>query len=167
MRDIWFTSDTHFFHANIIKYCNRPFSSTEEMNEVLIQNWNKVVKKGDLIYHLGDVFMGPSTPDKHNWLMNRLNGSKRLIVGNHDDIPYLCQGAWFQKVMLWRVWDDKPLLFSHVPLHLDSIHERIKDKGGINVHGHTHEKGSPKGPYKSVCVELTSYTPVHLEELLK
>lgn len=165
-RDIWFTSDTHFGHKNIISFCDRPFSSVEELDEVLIQNWNSVVKQGDLVYHLGDVFMGPNNQDKHHYTMGRLNGSKRLIVGNHDDIPYLSAGGWFQKVMMWRVWHDKPLVFSHVPIHQDSIQKRILDVGGVNVHGHTHNMGSPEGPYKSVCVELTNYTPVNLEELI-
>ena len=66
---------------------------------------------------------------------------------------------------MWRVWNDKPLLFTHVPVHEDNIHERILDAGGVNVHGHTHLNGSPEGPYKSVCVELNGYTPVNLEEL--
>ena len=164
MRDYWFTSDTHFFHENIIMYCRRPFSCAEEMNEVLIDNWNSVVKPGDIVYHLGDVAMGYKKGEMER-LMPRLNGSKRLIVGNHDDIPFLSKGAFFKKVEMWRVWNDKPLLFTHVPVHEDSIHERIVRGGGINVHGHTHENGSPEGPYKSVCVELNNYTPVNLEEL--
>lgn len=163
-RDIWFTSDTHFFHNNIIRYCNRPFNDVEEMNEKLIENWNRVVKKGDLVYHLGDVWMG-GTQSQHGHLMSRLNGGKRLIVGNHDDIEYLALGGWFQKTMMWRVWNDKPLLFTHVPVHESSIQGRIVERGGINVHGHIHDKPSPKGPYKCICVEQTNYTPVHLEEL--
>jgi len=161
MRDYWFISDTHFFHNNIIRYCNRPFSSVEEMNETLVDNWNSVVKPGDLVYHLGDVVMGSFSHSHFAYLWARLNGRKRLIVGNHDDIPYLSKGAFFEKVMLWRVWDDKNLVFSHIPLHEESIH-----RGRINIHGHTHDKGSPKGPYKSVCVELNNYTPVNLEELV-
>lgn len=161
MRDYWFISDTHFFHNNIIKYCNRPFSSVEEMNEVMIKNWNSVVKPGDIVYHLGDVVMGNFSHDHFAHMWARLNGRKRLILGNHDDVSYLAKGAFFEKVMLWRAWNDKNLLFTHVPIHQDSIH-----KNRINVHGHTHDKGSPKGPYKSVCVELNNYTPVNLEELV-
>ena len=159
MRNVWLTSDTHFGHNNIIKYCNRPFSSVEEMDETLIQNWNKVVKPGDLVYHLGDVTMGVSH-SRLDWIMNRLHGSKRLIVGNHDDIPYLSSGGWFQKVMMWRPWNDGKLLFSHVPLHESSLMG-----GRINIHGHIHDKPSPKGPYKCVCVEQTNYTPVSIEDL--
>ena len=167
MRDYWFISDTHFFHDNIIKYCNRPFEDVDHMNEVLVENWNKVVKPGDYVYHLGDVTMGRDfTHEKFSKLWARLKGRKTLIVGNHDNIPYLSSGGFFSKVLMWKVWQDRPMLFTHVPIHEDSIHERVVQAGGLNIHGHTHDKGSPKGPYKSVCVELNNYTPVNLEELI-
>lgn len=165
-KDIWFISDTHFFHQNILKWGRSEFSSVEEMNEVMVENWNKVVKPGDKVYHLGDVWMGPSSHEERAKLWARLRGSKRLIVGNHDDIPYMAKGGFFKKIQLWRVWNDKPLLFTHVPVHQDSIKERILSEGGVNVHGHTHLNGSPEGPYRSVCVELNNYTPVHLEDLI-
>lgn len=163
MRDYWFISDTHFQHKNILKW-GRNFSSTEEMDELMIENWNKVVKKGDKVYHLGDVFFGSKETFPKLW--SRLNGSKRLIIGNHDDVKYLSSGGFFGKIQLWRMWDGKPLLFTHVPVHEDCIKERILDEGGVNVHGHTHMNGSPEGPYKSVCAELVNYTPVNLEELV-
>ena len=75
----FFTSDTHFNHGHIIKYCNRPFISMEEMNETIVQNWNKTVKQKDIIYHLGDVCWG--LPDI---FLKKLNGYKILIQGNHD-----------------------------------------------------------------------------------
>jgi len=165
MRDIWVTSDTHFFHANIIKYCNRPFDNPKQMNECLIDNWNSVVKQGDKVYHLGDVFMGEGGYEGIGPLLNRLHGSKRLIVGNHDDIPFLSKGGWFKKVMLWRVFTNYNLLLTHVPIHRDSIHERLIVNGGANVHGHIHDHDSPEGPYINVCVEKTNYTPIHIEEL--
>lgn len=170
MKDYWFISDTHFFHANSLQWerdtRGSMFSSVEEMNEYMVDKWNSVVKQGDIVYHLGDVFLGPSTHEERSSLIGRLKGSKRLVVGNHDDIKYLSSGGWFKKVQLWRVWHDKPLLFTHVPVHESCIQERVKQDGGINVHGHTHGRGSPEGPYRSVCVELNDYTPVNLEELL-
>lgn len=163
-RDYWFISDTHFQHENILKYSPGPFSSVEERDETLVDNWNSMVKPGDIVYHLGDVFFG--SKDLFKTLWPRLKGSKRLIVGNHDDIKFLSNGGFFKKVYMWRVWNDKPLLFTHVPVHQDSLNERLIQAGGVNVHGHTHLNGSPEGPYRSVCVELNNYKPVNLEELI-
>ena len=79
---IYFIADTHFNHTNIIKYCNRPFNNTHEMNEYIIQKWNSVVKKDDTVYHLGDVGFGSLQEVKN--LVERLNGTKILLRGNHD-----------------------------------------------------------------------------------
>lgn len=79
---IFLTSDLHLNHGNIINYCDRPFSSTSEMNNTLIDNWNKVVTNDDIVFILGDFcFNGPREWEK--WL-TRLNGTKHLIQGNHD-----------------------------------------------------------------------------------
>ena len=164
-RNYWFISDTHFFHENILKWGRGEFSSIEDMNEHIVDRWNSVVKKGDRVYHLGDVWMGPSTHKDRAALMSRLNGSKSLIIGNHDDVKYMAKGGFFRKIELWKYWPDKPLIFTHVPIHEGSIKERILQEGGINVHGHTHLQGSPDGPYRSVCCEIVDYTPVNLEEL--
>ena len=169
MKDIWLISDTHFFHENILKFTDndgnplRPgFSNVDEMNEHMRDRWNSVVKPGDIVYHLGDVMMGPK--EKFSSFWPKLNGRKRLIVGNHDDIKYLANGSFFQKIQMWRVFADRGLLLSHVPLHPSSLMR----EGMINVHGHTHANGSPDGPYLSVCVEkLDDYTPIHIEEVAK
>lgn len=79
---VFFTSDTHFNHANIIDFCKRPFGSVEEMNEALIANWNRVVSKDDIIFHLGDFCFGGS--EVWNSILDRLNGKIYLILGNHD-----------------------------------------------------------------------------------
>lgn len=73
---VWFTSDTHFYHTNIIDFCRRPFESIEEMNETLIANWNKVVGTNDIVFHLGDFCLGDST--KWNGILDRLNGKFTL-----------------------------------------------------------------------------------------
>ena len=79
---IWFTADTHMGHRNIIKYCQRPFSNVEEMNETLISNWNKFVAKNDYVFHLGDLSVGGAV----EWtsLLDCLNGRIFLVLGNHD-----------------------------------------------------------------------------------
>lgn len=80
---VYFTSDTHFGHANIIKLCNRPFSDVKEMNEKLIENWNKTVEKDAIVFHLGDFCFGGTTLWKE--VRSRLNGYLVLIKGNHDE----------------------------------------------------------------------------------
>ena len=165
MRDIWVISDTHFGHSNILKFKAddgspvRDFHSVEEMDEVMVQNWNSVVKQGDKVYHLGDVFFG--SKDNFKTLWPRLNGSKRLVVGNHDDVKFLASGGFFQKVMLWRIFSDLGLILTHVPLREDQFRGRVT----TNVHGHIHQRQSPEGPYKCVCVEHINYTPINIEEL--
>jgi calcineurin-like phosphoesterase family protein len=183
-RNIWIVSDTHFGHANILKFVDSKtgipvrgdrFANVDEMNEHMIEKWNSVVKEGDIVYHLGDVVMGLNSQEwfKSNW--PRLKGSKRLIVGNHDDIKFLSSGGFFKKVQMWRMMPEFGLLFSHVPIHESGL-KYLKDRSGIypddcetlvNVHGHTHQHGSPEGPYLSTCVELRDYTPVHIEDLQK
>lgn len=78
----FFTSDTHFGHENIIKFCKRPFSSVEEMNEALVENWNKVVSDTDTVFHLGDFAFGGSSV--WNGILSRLKGQIYLVIGNHD-----------------------------------------------------------------------------------
>lgn len=182
MRDIFVTSDSHFRHANILKFVDTAtgklvrgdrFSDVDEMDEHMIERWNSVVKQGDIVYHLGDVVMGDQDWFKKNW--PRLKGRKRLIVGNHDDIKFLASGGFFQKVQLWRMFTEFGLLLSHVPLHINSLYRYAsKDELApiymepelmLNVHGHIHQNPSPEGPYKCVCVEQTDYTPVNIEEL--
>ena len=79
---IYFTSDLHLGHANIIRHCNRPFSSVEKMDETLIRNWAKRVKANDTVYVLGDLmFRNQKSPEEY---LSRLKGKKHLIIGNHD-----------------------------------------------------------------------------------
>lgn len=158
-REIWLISDTHFNHSNIIGYSSRPYSSVREMDWDMVEKWNSVVKPQDKVYHLGDVYMKASSGYINN-LFSSLNGKKRLILGNHDNGKDQNLLKNFEKILVLRDFKDFGIVLSHLPIHEGSI-----KKGRVNVHGHTHEKGSPPGPYKSVCVELTNYTPVNIEEL--
>jgi len=169
-RNIWLISDTHFNHSNILNFKDknenliRKFSDVHDMNETMIDRWNKLVKPQDKVYHLGDVYFGDEK--QASFLLSRLNGHKRLVVGNHDNLKAPILHKYFEKIVLWRKLSDNGLLLTHVPVHESTLGEgRFKGKQIINVHGHTHQNGSPKGPYKSVCVELTDYTPMNIEEI--
>lgn len=156
-RDIWAISDTHFGHANIIKYCNRPFKSTEEMDDTIIKNWNSVVKDGDIVYHLGDVYMG-KTPG----FLSNLKGRKRLILGNHDNGKDQLLQKTFQKIDVWRMFPEFGLLLTHVPVSLNTLSEKCP----VNVHGHIHNDDKAYGKqYRNVSVEVVNYTPVNIETL--
>lgn len=166
MSEVWVVSDTHFGHKNIIAYCGRPFKSVEEMDEDMVKKWNERVTPQDKIYHLGDVYFADGW--KH---LDRLNGKKRLILGNHDDdIPQLQK--YFQKISLWRDWAEYNILMSHIPIHPDHIvWNKLWQVPRRNIHGHIHQKqvllpsGVPDKRYGCVCVEHTDYYPVHIETL--
>lgn len=164
MSDIWFISDTHFGHANFLTFQDvdgsviRPFSSVEEMDEHMIERWNSVVRDGDKVYHLGDVcFDKPRFPE----IMRRLKGSKRLILGNHDDIKRFRMYEHFKKIALWRIFKEHDFVCSHVPLPPEQFR-----KVGFNLHGHIHEKPETSPQHICVCVERTNYTPVHLDDIV-
>ena len=87
---VWFTSDTHFYHENILRYCNRPFRDISEMNEALVRNWNEAVPPDGVIFHLGDFAFGGA--EEWEDILNRLNGQIYLILGNHD-MKHIQQGV--------------------------------------------------------------------------
>jgi calcineurin-like phosphoesterase family protein len=170
MRDIWFISDTHFTHKNIITFLDdngvrfRPFSSAEEMDELMVENWNKTVKPQDKIYHLGDVTMR----DKYLPIMNRLNGTKVLIPGNHDIFHIDLYRKYFNRIYGYKVIEK--VIFSHIP-----VHKYSSGRFRANVHGHTHNNnvsdtrypiGLVDDPfYINVCVEKINFTPISYEEV--
>lgn len=171
-RKIFVTSDTHLGHENVLKFTDdrgelvrgKRFHSTKEMDECILDNWNKVVRPGDIVYHLGDVFFGSEDYFKKLW--PKFNGKKRLVIGNHDNVRFLSSGAFFSKVMLWRMFPEFNCILSHVPIETSSI--RVWDdygKPSVNIHGHIHQKDPPTERHVNVSVERTNYTPVNLEEL--
>lgn len=181
MSNRFLISDTHFGHTNTWQKFTlsdgsplRPFTSTEEMDETMVDNWNRVVRPQDTVYHLGDVVIARRNLET----VKRLNGRKILIRGNHDifkDKDYYEAG--FEQIHGVRVFVDKFIL-SHIPLHPDCVGERFKR----NVHGHLHgnrimlEKFVhgwsedtiemiPDPRYLSVCVEQINFTPVSFDEV--
>jgi calcineurin-like phosphoesterase family protein len=162
-RNIFVISDTHFGHSKFLTFKDvndeliRKFSSVEEMDETMIENWNKVVKDKDIVYHCGDVYMN----DGHKNLA-RLKGRKRLVVGNHDNLKSEHLHKHFEKIMMWRVFKEHNCVLTHVPIHDSALHIKVD----YNIHGHIHEKLSPTNDHINVCVEHHNYTPINLEELM-
>ena len=176
MTDIWVISDTHFGHANMLKFteangdlCRPGFADVSAMNECMIDRWNQTVKPGDKVYHLGDVAFGQKTLDD---IMPRLNGQKRLIMGNHDNMDVRVYRKYFKKIASWRQWriGNLRLVMCHYPLHESSFSNRHggdENAIGVCVHGHIHRKEPPPGGYINVCVEMIDYTPVHFDDLVQ
>lgn len=167
-KDIWFISDTHFLHKKILapdKRGNRgdSFNSVEEMNESMIENWNSVVKQHDLVYHLGDVFIGDK--DEYLEIHKRLNGGKRLITGNHDSPKFLSNH--FSRVSTWREFREFGFIASHFPLHRDALYRGSNKKFYNNLHGHTHGNITDEKYHLCVSVEQINYTPIHVDEIIK
>ena len=170
---IFFTADLHLGHANIIKHCDRPFSSVEEMDEHLITAWNSCVQPNDSVYILGD-FIFRSTVSTDNYL-SRLKGKKHLLLGNHDT-------NWIKKVDLTKhfVTVEKFLEISHCQYRMTLCHYPLMSwnsmsKGSYMIHGHIHNNRDAS--YFSMLqkmlnllnagVDINYFHPVRFDELVK
>ena len=167
MNDIWFTSDTHFWHKNVIKYTRPQFSDVQEMNETLISNWNSVVKKEDLVYFLGDFsFCGTQ---KTIDILDRLNGQIHLIIGNHDrrmTNSVKSKFVWAKDLGILKV--DRPLYKGIIELcHFPFLSWASSYHGRYHFFGHTHGTLETRMLSLDVGVEKWNYFPVHLDILLQ
>ncbi len=156
-------SDTHFNHANIIGYANRPFKNVTEMNETIIANWNNTVKPGDEVIHVGDVAFGPH--EAASRIINRLHGYKILIKGNHDHSLASMMRMGFDEAYgeYRRRVRGKDVLFFHDPELCTT------DDFDIYVHGHTHSHyilHPTDLDIRNACVEAINYKPMLLGDLL-
>jgi len=166
---IWFTSDTHFNHRNVIKLCNRPFESVEEMDEALIKNWNSCVKENDEIYHLGDFAWQPS-PTYLKTLISRLNGRKHLILGNHDKQKLYEHLNMFESIKLYDKIsiDGYRVILFHYPI---ADYECMYNKS-IHLYGHVHNNRSlmdnldtSKYYAYNVCYDANGLKPVSFNQI--
>lgn len=162
--NIFLISDTHWGHTNLINYGVRPqFKNCEEHDETIINNWNSVVGKGDLVYHLGDVVWGCDYS-----IFQKLNGNKIVIKGNHDKEKFLAQAK--NKNYIAGFYPYKEILvgkdyiwLAHFP-HLSwnrSFHN------SYHAFGHSH--GSLKqsfGRSMDVSVDCINYTPIHVDDFI-
>jgi calcineurin-like phosphoesterase family protein len=169
----FFISDPHFFHKNIIKYCNRPFSSVDEMNETMIENYNRLVKPKHSVLWCGDCFFAKNKESRK--IMTRLNGEKHLVLGNHDSDPFnmvsrgfssvvdeICLSIAGRKVKIchydqWEFrspWDDR----------YESLRPLV-NPDEILIHGHTHQKSPVLLNQLNVGVDAWNFGPVSFDEV--
>ena len=180
MSSVFLVSDTHFGHSGVCTFMRndgvtklRPFDNPDEMDEFMVEAWNKKVKPTDKVYHLGDVVINR----KALKIMHRLNGDKVLIRGNHDIFRDNEYREYFRELRAYHVMSG--MILSHIPLHTDSL-----GRFGTNIHGHTHANRvmKPRGfdvktgeilysnevdvRYHCVCVEQTDWAPILFEEVI-
>lgn len=182
MPSVFLVSDTHFGHTGVCRFTRndgvtklRPWDSAEEMDEAMVKSWNERVKPTDKVYHLGDVVIAR----KSLKIMERLNGDKVLIRGNHDIYKDEDYSKYFRSIRAYHVMNG--MILSHIPLHSDSM-----GRFGVNIHGHTHANRVRKARgvdartgevlysdeidprYHCVCVEQTpDFAPILFEDVLK
>jgi len=167
MSDIWFTADTHFGHANIIKYCDRPFQDAHEMNVTLTNNWNSLVKPNDTVYHLGDFSFNAGK------YIDKLNGKIILIYGNHDKRRYNDLFHEVKQTHEMKIAEFRCLL-THVPMVDDGFYKKGKwpdlslvDKYQFIICGHVHEKWKVRNTNVNVGVDVWDMKPIHISELAR
>jgi calcineurin-like phosphoesterase family protein len=173
---IYFTSDEHFEHQNVISFCNRPFNNVDDMREQLIERHNSRVKSGDLVYHLGDMFWKTCSEDQALEIMSRLNGNHYYINGNHEELmkrskKLQARFVWVRDIAKLHSTDISPriVLFHYAMLVWEGSH-----RGDWSLYGHSH--GEIKKDIANanqvdrmnsfdVGVDCWNYYPVSLEEV--
>lgn len=158
---IWFDSDKHFGHNNIIPYCKRPWATVPEMDEAMVELWNQHVKPDDTVYHLGDWAF-------HNYeRIGQLNGNILSVPGNHDHerakkiLPFLANG-FLGEVHYLKIDKVYRFVLCHYPF--DSWRREYK----FHLHGHTHGTAGVKLNRLDVGGDATKlYRPVSLDEVIE
>ena len=167
MPAVFLVSDTHFGHAGVCRFLRndgtklRPWDSPEEMDEYMVEAWNKKVRPNDKVYHLGDVVINRRALK----ILALLNGDKVLIRGNHDIFRDTEYRHYFREIRAYHVMNG--MILSHIPIHSDSL-----GRFGTNIHGHLHSNrvmkdGIVDTRYHCVCVEQTDFAPILFEDVIK
>jgi len=173
---LFFTSDNHFGHKNVIKYCDRPFKDVHTMNRTMIENWNATVGVKDTIIHVGDFSFAAKSLTRT--ILQKLNGYKILVRGNHDKSASQMLSLGFDVVcnsLNMRIGGEN-VHICHYPyapkknepqVDLRYMDRRPPDTGGWLIHGHTHNRWKLFKKQINVSVENWDYKPVSIDELAK
>lgn len=164
---IYFTSDLHLGHKNILKLSNRPFGEIEHHDDTIIDNYNKIVSNDDVCYILGDISWNQSY-DSYKKIFNRLNGKKYIIIGNHDNKQNLirCQKEGLiisvKESQIIQINNDRVFL-SHYPYREWGGYY----KNAYHLYGHTHGKIDDYKQSTEISCDVWEYEPVSWEEVKK
>lgn len=174
---MFFVSDTHFLHENIIKYCKRPFNSIEEHDNELIRRWNEKVPEDGIVFHLGDVAFG--NPERVNEILKQLNGKIYLVIGNHDWRRIVNEHNWRFELMTQQInmkIGKRHIILNHYPMLCFSGAWRGED-ATYQLFGHVHtspytDEGIDQQRLKmlftsqyDVGVDNNNFTPVSWKEV--
>jgi calcineurin-like phosphoesterase family protein len=116
-QNIFFTSDTHFYHKNIINFCKRPFNDLQEMHKEIIRMWNETVRPNDIVFILGDIIFGGA--NAYEEILPQLNGKKYLILGNHDYKNFTTNKCKYFEAVYDKMFiavNDQEIILNHEPL---------------------------------------------------
>ena len=154
MNKIWFTSDHHFGHHNIIEHAKRPFIDIEEMDETMIRRWNEKVNANDSVYYLGDLALNKT--DRLREILKRLNGSIYLIKGNHETTALSCKNRfeWIKDYYELKVPDESIMSGKQkiVLFHYAIKQWNGKFNGSFHLYGHSH--GTLKDDINSLAIDV-------------
>jgi calcineurin-like phosphoesterase family protein len=155
-KNIWFTSDLHLGHANIIKFCNRPFHDVNEMNEKIISNWNEQVQEQDIVYHLGDFCFG--NPKQY---YPRLKGTIMFIPGSHDKNLEKLDSATILSPLHVLKYNKQIIVLCHYALRT-FYHSYY---GAYNLYGHSHGRLPEKGRAMDIGTDTNNFYPYSIEDI--
>lgn len=170
---IWFTSDTHFFHKNILHIGKgRPFGSMDEMVNTFIKKWNAKVQPNDTVWVLGDFAWGLDVKRTRE-LMSKLNGIKSLVLGNHDRLKVQFDSNVWAEIVPYKDLqiDNDFIVLSHYPIaewngyYRDTYHLYGHCHGTFNLAEETMKRKRPNGNCWDVGVDNNNYEPISLEEI--
>lgn len=171
MDNTFFTADTHFCHANIIKYANRPFDSIDDMNMALINNWNEVVRPHDTVYHLGDFgFFNDKSKHRIIDFLNELNGYIVFLEGNHDKKTREYKERFNEYYYMNRGFVGKEISVNGQEILLTHYAMRVWNKSHHGVwclYGHSHNTlpDDPEALSIDVGVDCHNYRPISFDEV--
>lgn len=161
MAKVHFTADSHFGHASIIRMAGRPFSSVEEHDQALIDNWNAVVAPGDTVFVVGD-FAHKADNAKAQKIFDRLRGTKHLVIGNHDSEFVRTELPWASAMDRVKLTvDGQKIVLDHYPMR---SWEGVRS-GAIQLFGHVHNRIDVWPNSLDVGVDAWGYRPVTLLEI--